>query len=109
VPSSASMILLVLAGAERGDDQRLRFAAGEQRRAVGARQDADFGETIGRTVLVSRPSMRLPVSRMFQRTMSASSSLKFSPTTCSDGAASLGAFAERALALTLALAAATAA
>ena len=34
--------LLVLAGAERGDDQRLRLAAGEQRRAVGARQHADF-------------------------------------------------------------------
>ena len=35
-------VLLVLAGAERGDDQRLRLAAGEQRRTVGARQDADF-------------------------------------------------------------------
>ncbi len=34
--------LLVLAGAERGDDHRLRLAAGEQRRAVGARQDAGF-------------------------------------------------------------------
>ena len=32
--------LLVARGAERGDDQRLRFAAGEQRRAVGARQHA---------------------------------------------------------------------
>ena len=36
--------LLVLAGAERGDDERLGFAAGEQRRAVGARQDADLGD-----------------------------------------------------------------
>ncbi len=35
--------LLVLAGTERGHDQRLRLAAGEQRRAVGARQDADLG------------------------------------------------------------------
>ena len=35
--------LLVLAGAERGHDQRLRLAAGEQRRAVGARQHADLG------------------------------------------------------------------
>ena len=35
--------LLVLAGAERGHHQRLGFAAGEQRRAVGARQHADFG------------------------------------------------------------------
>ena len=38
------MILLVLAGAERRDDQRLRLAAGEQRRAMGARQHADLGE-----------------------------------------------------------------
>ena len=36
--------LLVLAGAERGDHQRLGLAAGEQRRAVGARQHADFGD-----------------------------------------------------------------
>ena len=35
-------VLLVLAGAERRDDQRLRLAAGEQRRAVGARQHADL-------------------------------------------------------------------
>ena len=34
--------LLVLAGAERGDHQRLGLAAGEQRRAVRARQDAGF-------------------------------------------------------------------
>jgi hypothetical protein len=32
--------LLVAAGAQRGDHQRLRLAAGEQRRAVGARQHA---------------------------------------------------------------------
>ena len=37
-------VLLVLAGAERGDHQRLGLAAGEQRRAVGARQHADFGD-----------------------------------------------------------------
>mgnify|MGYP003693925643 CR=1 FL=1 len=42
--------LLVLAGAERRHHQRLRLAAGEQRRAVRARQDADL-DTIGRTVL----------------------------------------------------------
>ena len=35
--------LLVLAGAERGHHQRLGLAAGEQRRAVGARQHADLG------------------------------------------------------------------
>jgi hypothetical protein len=63
--------LLVLAGAERGDDQRLGLAAGEQRGAVGARQDADLGDD-RTTVLVSRPSMRLPVSRMALRTTSAS-------------------------------------
>ena len=34
--------LLVFGGAERGDHQSLRLAAGEQRRAVGARQHADF-------------------------------------------------------------------
>ena len=36
--------LLVLGGAQGGDDQRLGLAAGEQRRAMGARQDADFGD-----------------------------------------------------------------
>ena len=37
-------ILLVLARAERGDDQRLGFAAGEQSRAMGAGQHADLGQ-----------------------------------------------------------------
>ena len=37
-------VLLVLAGAERGDDHRLRLAAGEQGRAVRARQEADLGD-----------------------------------------------------------------
>jgi hypothetical protein len=68
--------LLVLAGAERGDDDCLGFAAGEQRRAVGAWQEAD---TIGRMVLVSRPSMRTPVSRIWPRTMSDSRLLKIFP------------------------------
>ena len=36
--------LLVLAGAERGHDQRLGLAAGKQGRAVGARQGADFAD-----------------------------------------------------------------
>ena len=39
-------ILLVLAGAERGHDHRLGFTAGEQRRAVGAGQHADFGDDV---------------------------------------------------------------
>ncbi len=38
--------LLVLAGAERGDDQRLGFTAGEERRAVCARQHADFRDDL---------------------------------------------------------------
>ena len=37
-------ILLVLARAERGDDHRLRFAAREQSRAMGAGQHADLGQ-----------------------------------------------------------------
>ncbi len=35
-------VLLVLPGAKRRDDQRLRLAAGEKRRAMGPRQDAYF-------------------------------------------------------------------
>ncbi len=56
--------LLVVAGAQGGDHQGLGLAAGEQGRAVGARQDADFAETIGRTLSTVRPSMRRPVSRI---------------------------------------------
>src|SRR5882757_3243985 len=37
-------VLLVFAGAERGNDQRLSLAAGKQRRAVRARQDTDLGD-----------------------------------------------------------------
>ena len=37
-------ILLVLAGAQRRDHHRLRFAAGEERRAVGAGQHPDLGQ-----------------------------------------------------------------
>ena len=40
-----------------------------------ARGSMPTSATIGRTVLVSRPSMRMPVSRMAARTTSASSSL----------------------------------
>src|SRR5580704_18693790 len=35
-------ILLVLPGAKRRDDQRLRLATGEKRGTMGARQDAGF-------------------------------------------------------------------
>ncbi len=37
-------ILFVFAGAERRNHDRLGLAAGEQRRTMGARQDADFGD-----------------------------------------------------------------
>ena len=37
-------ILLVLPGAERGDGERLGLAAGEQRAAMGAGQEADFAD-----------------------------------------------------------------
>jgi hypothetical protein len=43
VPSSSVDELLVLAGAERGNDHGLGLAAGEQRRTVGTRQEADLG------------------------------------------------------------------
>ncbi len=39
-------VLLVLAGAERGHHHRLGFAAGEQRRTMGAGQHADFGDDV---------------------------------------------------------------
>ena len=38
--------LFVVFGAERDGDQRLRFAAGEQRRTVGARQNARFAPDV---------------------------------------------------------------
>ena len=38
--------LLVLAGAERGDNHGLRFTAGEQRRAVGPRQEPGLGNDL---------------------------------------------------------------
>ena len=39
-------VLLVFAGPERGHHHRLGFTAGEQRRAMGAGQHADFGDDI---------------------------------------------------------------
>ena len=69
--------LLVLAGAERGHHQRLRLAAGEQRRAVRARDDVDLAID-GAHRTRSRPSMRLPVLRMLERTTFFSISLKAS-------------------------------
>src|SRR3546814_17432684 len=49
--------LLVLARAEGGDNQRLRLAAGEQRRAVGPAENADFGNARPHRLGV-RPSMQ---------------------------------------------------
>ena len=53
-------VLLVLAGAKRCDHERLRFAAGEQRRAVRAREDADLREdwTYGSQVASIDPALR---------------------------------------------------
>ena len=65
--------LRVARGAERGDHQRLRFAAGEQGRAVGARQHA-VADLDRRTVRVSRPSMRGSPARIWLRTIFASMS-----------------------------------
>ena len=50
--------LLVVLGAERGGDQRLRFAAREERRAVGARQHARLRIVILRISSNVRPSGR---------------------------------------------------
>src|SRR5690606_41133792 len=50
--------LLVLAGAEGRDHKALRLAAGEERRAVRPRQDADFRE-IGRASCRERMTMSL--------------------------------------------------
>src|SRR5664280_560285 len=66
--------LLVLGGAQCRDHQSLRLAAGEQRRAVGARQHADFRHDLPDGFHVAAVDT-LPVSRMFQRTILASSSL----------------------------------
>ena len=68
--------LLVLAGAERGDHQSLGLAAGEQRRAVGARQHADLGSRSGGRSWCRGRRCAMPVSRMLPRTMSASSSFR---------------------------------
>ena len=45
--------LRVIAGAQGRRNQRLRFAAGEQRRAVGAGQNADFNRD-GANLIESR-------------------------------------------------------
>ncbi len=56
--SSSLDALLVFLGAEGGGDQRLGLAAGEQRRAVGAGQHADFDGD--RADLVERAAVRTP-------------------------------------------------
>src|ERR1700694_1535356 len=45
-------VLLVLAGAERGHDHGLGFAAGEQRRAVGAGQYTALGADVAAGVVI---------------------------------------------------------
>ncbi len=45
-PGQGVDVLLVLAGAQGGDHDRLGLAAGEQGRAVGAREDADFRDDV---------------------------------------------------------------
>ena len=52
-------VLFVFAGAERGNNDRLRFTTGEQRRTVGARQDADFrGDRANGRQITSEPVRR---------------------------------------------------
>ena len=67
-----------------------------------ARGSTPTSATIGRTVLVSRPSMRMPVSRMALRTTSASRSLSSAL-----APSRLGALGDRAASTTAFLAAPT--
>ena len=53
--------LRVFAGAERDQRDRLRFAAGENRRTVRARQDARLRWRSGERRRNARPSRRLPL------------------------------------------------
>jgi hypothetical protein len=70
--------LFVVAGAQRGDDQRLRLAPGEQRRAMRARQKAGFGDD-GRTASSARPSIRRPFLTTSERRTVDSSFLSAEP------------------------------
>ena len=65
--------LLVARGAERGDDQRLRLAAREQRRAVRARQHAGADGDRPHGARVAAVDARL-ADRIWLRTIFASSS-----------------------------------
>ncbi len=71
-------ILLVLAGAERGNHEGLRLAAGEQRRAVRARQHVHFRHDRAHGLEVAAVDALL-VFRTSPRMMSISSALKASP------------------------------
>jgi hypothetical protein len=71
--------LLVAVGAERGNSQRLGFATGEQAEPW-VRGSTPERMVIGRTVRVSRPSIRGSPLRMRPRTMPASISKNRLPT-----------------------------
>ena len=70
--------LLVVAGAQGGDHQGLGLAAGEQGRAVGARQDADFRDDRADHVEGASVDALTGVSTSRRRT-EASHSLKAEP------------------------------
>ena len=76
--------LLVFLGAERRGDQRLRFAAGEQRRAVRARQDVRLRSMIWRTS-IERAAIRTaarPSASRRGRSAPSSASKSWPPSDC---------------------------
>jgi hypothetical protein len=76
--------LCVTGGAQRGNDQGLGFATGEQRRTVG-RGSTPTSMFSGRTVRVSRPSIRGLPFTMFSRTVRYSISPKAALTSAAEG------------------------
>ena len=76
--------LRVAAGAERRRDQRLGLAAGEQRRAVGARQHAGAHDDVAHGAGVAAVDARLRRRATRLRTMRLSSALNASFTSSAD-------------------------